>query len=199
MLRYKSNKQIFIMAALVILLCFVCLTGATLALFTSDPNDGTIGVITTSGDVEVDIVDITGESLQNRALEFMTTSGEEALFQPGACFVTQGFKIKNNGNITINFHLYVGKDDIVDINNQPVDISEFNEAFEVLITKDPTKPMEADPLGIFFEDLEGGKTTEEIYYLVVKMKETADNRFQNKYYDGIGVTVYAVQGNVDIS
>ena len=74
MFRYKSHKQAFIMTALVILLCLVCLTGATLALFTSDPNDGTIGIITTSGDVEIDIVDTSGATLQNRALDFITAS-----------------------------------------------------------------------------------------------------------------------------
>ena len=74
MFRYKSHKQAFIMTALVILLCLVCLTGATLALFTSDPNDGTIGIITTSGDVEIDIVDTSGATLQNKALDFITAS-----------------------------------------------------------------------------------------------------------------------------
>ena len=33
MFRYRSNKQAFIIAVLVILLCLVSLTGATLALF----------------------------------------------------------------------------------------------------------------------------------------------------------------------
>ena len=42
MFRYKSNKQAIIIAALIILLCFVCLTGSTLALFTNDPEKGTI-------------------------------------------------------------------------------------------------------------------------------------------------------------
>lgn len=49
MFRYKSHKQAFIMTALVILLCLVSLVGATLALFTSDPNDGTIRRDNTSG------------------------------------------------------------------------------------------------------------------------------------------------------
>ena len=90
MIRYKTNKRSFLIAALVILLCLSCLTGATLALFTSDPNDGTIGIVTTSGDVEVDIVDTAGVSLRDRALAFMTTSGavdsETVLFEPGAMF-----------------------------------------------------------------------------------------------------------------
>ena len=54
MFRYKTNKKMLIIAAAVILLCFVCLSGATLALF-SQTLDGTIGIITTAGDIEVDI------------------------------------------------------------------------------------------------------------------------------------------------
>jgi hypothetical protein len=201
MFRKKSNKQLVVVAALIILLCLVCLVGSTFAIFTNDLKSGTIGVITTAGYIKVDMVDPydTDKSLAGEVLQFQTTqTSPNPYFEPGACLITQGFKIKNKGDIDVNFHLYVGKDNIVDIKGEPVDIDEFNEAFEVLITSDPTNPMEADPLGVFFEDLKGGAVTDDIYYLVVKMKETADNRFQNKYYDGIGVTVYAVQGNVDI-
>ena len=104
---------------MVILLCLVCLTGATYALFTSDLNDGTIGIVTTSGDVEIDIVDTSGVTLQNKALLFMTTSGaadsNDILFEPGATFYTQGFKIKNTGDIPVNFSLSVSKDDKIDM------------------------------------------------------------------------------------
>ena len=139
MLRFKSNKQSFIIAALIILLCLVCLTGATLALFTSDPKDGTIGIITTTGSVKVDIVDAdTGESLDGKALEFFTNStSDEIFFEPGATFITQGFKIVNKGNIPINYNLHMGDNDIVDINGRPVDIDEFNSAFEIFISTDP--------------------------------------------------------------
>ena len=56
MIRCKSYKQALVIAALVILLCLVCLSGATYALFTNDPSDGTIGIVTTSGKVDVDII-----------------------------------------------------------------------------------------------------------------------------------------------
>ena len=205
MFRYKSHKQAFIMTALVILLCLVCLTGATLALFTSDQNDGTIGIITTSGDVEVDIVDTSGASLVNEALMFMTTSGtavdsESVRFEPGATFYTQGFKIKNTGNIPIKFRLSIGKDDIVDVNGTPVPIETFNKTFDIWISTDPTDPMAAEPLRPFIGslDVEESKSTSDTYYLIIRMKESVGNEFQGKTYKGIGVTVYAVQGNVDI-
>lgn len=195
MFRYKSHKQAFIMTALVILLCLACLTGATLALFTSDLNDGTIGIITTSGDVEIDIVDTAGVTLQDRALAFMTTSGatssENVLFEPGSVFYTQGFKITNKGNIPVNFSLSVSKDD-------RIDMEEFDKAFELWIVKEGDDFSTAERLTEFkVNGLAAGKSSE-TYFLFIKMKETVGNEFQGKTYTGIGVTVYAVQGNAKL-
>ena len=196
MFRYKSHKQAFIMTALVILLCLVCLTGATLALFTSDPNDGTIGIITTSGDVEIDIVDTSGATLQNRALEFITASGTptdsgNVLFEPGATFRTQGFQVKNTGDIPVNFRLSVSKDD-------KIDMEEFDKAFEIWIVRENDEDFKnAERITNFKGRLEVGESSEK-YCLVIKMKETVGNEFQGKTYSGIGVTVYAVQGNATI-
>lgn len=196
MIRYKTNKQAFIIAALVILLCLVCLTGATLALFTSDPNDGTIGIVTTSGDVEIDIVDTSGVTLQNRALAFMTTSGatdsENVLFEPGATFYTQGFKIKNTGDILVNFSLSVSKDD-------KIDMEEFAKAFELWIVKEGDDFSNAEKLTEFkVNGLAAGESSD-TYYLFIRMKESVGNEFQGKTYSGIGVTVYAVQGNAKLN
>ena len=196
MIRYKTNKQAFIIAALVILLCLVCLTGATLALFTSDPNDGTIGIVTTSGDVEIDIVDTSGVTLQNRALAFMTTSGatdsDDVLFEPGATFYTQGFKIKNTGDIPVNFSLSVSKDD-------KIDMEEFAKAFELWIVKEGDDFSNAEKLTEFkVNGLAAGESSD-TYYLFIRMKESVGNEFQGKTYSGIGVTVYAVQGNAKLN
>ena len=195
MFRYKTTKQAFVIAALVILLCLVCLTGATLALFTSDPNDGTIGIITTAGDVKVDIVDLSGVTLQDKALSFMTTAGatdsENILFEPGATFYTQGFKVENQGDIPVNFSLSVSKDD-------DIDMEEFHKAFDLwIVKKDDPNFANAEPLTAFKGRLEVGKSSA-TYCLCIKMKESVGNEFQGKSYTGIGVTVYAVQGNVDI-
>ena len=192
MTRYKTKTQAFIIAALVILLCLVCLTGATLALFTSDPNDGTIGIVTTSGNVEVDIVDVSGTTLQGKALSFMTTSGmtddKNVYFEPGATFYTQGFKIKNTGDVLVNFSLSVSKD-------EKINMEEFDKAFELWIVKEGMDFATAKKLTEFkVSGLAPGESSE-TYYLFIRMKETVGNEFQGKTYTGIGVTVYAVQGN----
>lgn len=196
MFLYKPHKQAFVKTALAILLCLVCLTGATLALFTSDPNDGTIGIITTSGDVEINIVDTSGVTLQNRALTFMTTFGatdsEDVLFEPGATFYTQGFKIKNTGDIPVNFSLSVSKDD-------KIDMEAFEKAFELWIVKEGDDLSSAEKITEFkVNGLAAGESSD-TYYLFIKMKESVGNEFQGKTYMGIGVTVYAVQGNAQLN
>ena len=149
MLRYKSNKQAIIIAALIILLCFVCLTGSTLALFTNDPEKGTIGVITTSGRVDVGIVDTASnpDSLEGKVLQFITTSTQQNVeFEPGAVFYTQGFKVINNGNIPIKFHLYISED-------EEEDMKAFHEAFDIWITTDPFNNAPAVKLDEFYGEL----------------------------------------------
>ena len=196
MFRYKSNKQSLIIAALVILLCLTCLTGATLAIFTNDLDDGTIGVVATSGNIEIDIVDELGNSLKNQALTFKTTSTAtddgEILFEPGAVFYTEGFEVANKGDIPVNFRISVSKD-------ANIDMEAFDKAFEVWIVRDGDDFSSAEKLTEFEVDgLEADKNSE-TYYLFIKMKETADNTFQGKIYTGIGITVYAVQGNVELN
>lgn len=188
----NRNYSAFIMAGLVILLCLISLTGATLALFTSNPDDGKIGVIATTGNVRVDIVDSkTEESLVGETLLFQSADGEDGiLFEPGATFYTQGFKAKNVGDIPINFRMYISEDENLNMN-------EFIEAFDFYITTNPDNPTDATKILNFNGGLEVGESSD-TYYLVIKMKETATNGFQNRSYKGIGITVCAVQGNVSL-
>jgi len=189
MFRYRSYKQALIMTAMVIFLCLVCLSGATLALFTSNPSDGTIGIVTTTGSVKVNIVDaVSGESLVGESLRF---NEEDVWFEPGVTFYTQGFQIRNDGAIPINFRLSISKDD-------GINMDAFNKAFDVWISTDPTNLGNGVPLADFTGNLAVGAGSVDTYYLFVKMKENAGNEFQAGYYKGIGVTVYAVQGNVQI-
>jgi len=189
MSRYKPNKKTFIIAAMVILLCLVSITGATFALFTSTTEDGKIGINTTSGSLKVDIIDASDNpsSLVGDVLDFITTSDkQEILFEPGAMYYTEGFRVKNNGSIPMNFILYISEDESVS--------EDFSEAFEVWLTNDPTDKTNMVKLQEFDGRLEVGQTSD-IYYLVFRMKETAGNEFQDRAFTGVGITVCAVQGN----
>ena len=189
MFRYKPTKSTLIIAAMVILLCLVSITGATYALFTASTGDGTIGTNATSGDLEVDIVDASDNpsSLVGDVLRFVTTSNkQEILFEPGSVYYTEGFRVTNTGNIPMNFFMYISED------RQEGD--GFTEAFEVFLTKDPSGRSDMIKIKDFTQYLEAGQSSD-VYHLVFRMKTTAGNTFQNKTFTGVGITVYAVQGN----
>ena len=191
MSRYKVINRKFIIAAMTILLCLISITGATLALFTSDVKDGTIGINATAGNVKVDIVDAQDKqtSLVGKELDFLSASPDgKVLFEPGATYCTEGFRVKNIGDIPINYILYVSEDDTIS--------EDFNDAFEAWITNDLSDLRTAIKLTEYTGEL-APDACSDVYYLVFRMKETAGNEYQDRTFTGVGVTVCAVQGNAD--
>lgn len=201
MFRCKSNKQAVIIAALIIMLCLVSLIGATFALFTGRTDDGAVGVITTAGYIDVDIVDTSADnnSLVGSYLKFQTSSNQkEILFEPGATYYTQGFKVENKGNISIQFRLSVS-DSIKTDEDVKISMEEFNEYFEMWISTSPNSMDNATKTTEFVGNLGAESLSTDTYYLFIRMREDVGNAFKGKEYSGIGVTVYATQSNVDVS
>ena len=192
MFRYKLDKKTIIIAAMVILLCLVSITGATFALFTSGVEDGTVGINTTSGNLKLDIISDDPDnptSLVGDVLNFIPKDGEsEILFEPGATYRTQGFRVKNNGNVLLNYILYLSNDDSVSDN--------FFDVFDVWITTDVSSLENGIPPQDFDGRLGVGEISD-VYYLVFQMKPSAGNEHQKQLFNGVGITVYATQGNVD--
>jgi len=77
---------------------------------------------------------------------------------------------------------------------------QFEKAFDIGITTDPTNPSGTAPTDEFVGrlDVDMNVISDKTYFLVIKMKETAGNEFQGAEYDGIGITVYAVQANASL-
>ena len=186
---HRSLKSTYLITAVVIILCLFAITGATFALFTSG-DDGKIGINATSGDLEVGIIDATEnpQSLVGKALNFETKDGV-VLFEPGAVYHTEGFRVSNLGDIPMNYIVYISKDKDV--------TADFSAAFEVWITTNPATREMDEKLQEFEGSLAPEKSSE-IYYLVFRMKETAGNEFQDRTFTGVGITVCAVQGNAYI-
>ena len=155
-------------------------------MFTSG-DDGKIGINATSGDLEVGIIDATEnpQSLVGKALNFETKDGV-VLFEPGAVYHTEGFRVSNLGDIPMNYIVYISKDKDV--------TADFSAAFEVWITTNPATREMDEKLQEFEGSLAPEKSSE-IYYLVFRMKETAGNEFQDRTFTGVGITVCAVQGD----
>ena len=188
---HKKRTATIVILICSLLICTSTIAGLTYALFTSDDEDGKIGINVTTGKVQVDIVDTENNSLIGDVLDFVVKEEKEDIyFEPGSVYYTEGFEVKNIGTVPVNFHVYISED-------EDVNIKKFAEAFELWITTDPKNQESAEKLTEFTGRLEIGEMSK-TYYLVIRMKESAGNEFQNKTYTGIGVTVYAVQGNADI-
>ena len=197
MFRYRNKEKTILIAVIIILLCLVSIVGVTLALFTSDIDDGTIGINATAGKLKLDIVDDDDpeRSLVGKFLHFVTPDGEEleVLFEPGAFYYTEGFRVVNDGNVNMKYIVYISADELMTTTN-------FGEAFDVWITDvkptDRQVPENIAELQKFEGELVGGEISG-TYYLVIRMKEDIGNKFNKHttYTAGIGITVCAVQGN----
>ena len=189
MFRYKSYRRSITIAGTIILLCLVSIVGVTLALFTNNVDDGTIGVNATTGRVDVDIVDPNGKSIVNEYLSFENvTPGEALVVEPGATYYTKGFQIENEGTIPVNFRLFIST-------ASDAEQQRLAEAFDFYITTDPSDPSCDVTIRSFVREQLEPKTCSETFYLVLRMKDSLGEDFEDQVY-GIGITVYAIQGNV---
>ena len=139
----RRKKTTIIILIIIILLLLTTIVGLTYALFTSGGDDGKIGVNVTSGECKIDIVDAEDKSLVGDVLDFVTEEKKDKIyFEPGATYYTEGFEVKNIGNIPVNFRVFISEDEINDR-------YEFQEAFELWITKDPSNLEGAEKLTEF--------------------------------------------------
>lgn len=189
----SQQRKAIALVLLAMVLCIAMASATTFALFTSNINDGKIGINATSGTVDVDIINESGTSILTESLKFLTADGRDQdsiYFEPGCTIMTEGFKVVNKGSVAANIRAYISVD-------ADFDMLAFESGFEVWITDSPDNLNYAQRLVSFKDSLAAGATSD-TYYLVIRMKETAGNTFQNEVFSGIGITVYAVQGNVEI-
>lgn len=173
----------------VIVVCVAAIGVLTWALFrVGAGDDGKIGTNVTSGKVKIDIEDTDGNSLIGDAFEFVTPDGSESvIFAPGYTYHTEGFRVRNEGNLEIKYRVSVSED-------ESINSTAFAEAFDVYITKDPNNLDTAEKLTTFAGSLNVNATSD-VYYLVVAMKDNASDEFQDRTFTGIGITVHATQVN----
>jgi len=153
---------------------------------TYEDGTGDTGVNVTTGKIEVDITDVDGASVVGKKLDF---AGEDEntiiLFQPGDTYYTEGFKIKNNGNVKMAYKMFVSRQD-------DMDMLKFSEAFDFYVTTDPENLENAVRMLEFSGVLDVGQSSE-TFYIVVSMNEEAGNEFMDLTFSGIGITVNATQ------
>ena len=196
----KSTKRALLTSVLALLMCVTMLVGATFAWFTDTASTGVNKIV--SGNLKVDIIGANSDSHIEK-LDFTKATGAEGenlLWEPGCRYLTEGFRIANNGNLALKWKAEINKDNITDGKVEGSTIAKDGKSlldvidFYVVTSTDEN----ADAVAIenFTGNLAKGAKSG-VYYIKGVMKTTAGNDYQDLTLDGITITVYATQDTVE--
>ena len=192
----KATKRALLTSVMALVMCVVMLVGTTFAWFTDTASTGVNKIV--SGNLKVDIVDKEGNNHLD-TLNFTKAAGapdgEQLLWEPGCRYVTEGFKIKNAGNLALKWKAEINKEDA---KTKVVAGSNGKENMNLLDVIDfyIVKGTEENAPAVAIENFTGtlsAKATSEVYYIKGVMQTTAGNDYQDLTLDGITITVYATQ------
>ena len=192
----KATKRALLTSVMALVMCVVMLVGTTFAWFTDTASTGVNRIV--AGNLKVDIVDAdnTNTSLDKGTLKFIQAVNEsevrlveDVLWEPGATFFTQGFKIANNGNLALKYKVVVsgitGDTGLLKVMKFDVVSAMTKTGSEVNFD---TTPGQLLPSTTGTPNVSGAT-----YYLRGHMDENAGNEYKNMTLTGISVTVYATQ------
>ena len=153
-----------------------------------------------AGNLKVDIVGATtGNHIDSLSFQNKDNSSS-ILWEPGVTFHTEGFRIKNDGNLALKWKMVVNKDSastgVVEGSNGKAGMNLLDVIdFSVVSSKDENAPA------VKIDEFVGHTAAETIdsvtYYIKGTMKTTAGNDYQNLTLNGITITVYATQDTVE--
>ena len=185
----KAVRSALGMSVLSIALCAAMLIGTTFAWFTDTASTAVNKI--QAGTLKVGIVGKEG-SLDGKTLSFKNKNGKtDILWEPGATFNLDPFKIVNNGNLALKYKVVISG-----INGS----SKLLEAIEFKVKVGEKAPVAlADLDGILLPEgkspVTDSEKVQESDFITISghMKETAGNEYQGLSIDGVAITVYATQ------
>ena len=200
-MKLKSKKSALLLSFTSLLLCFAMLAGSTFAWFTDTATTGVNKIV--AGNLKVDIVDATNttDSLtaEGKELKFQNKEGNNnILWEPGVTFLTQGFKIKNGGNLALKWKMAVNKENVENgkVGSEAAPSKSLLDVIDFSVVTSQAKDAEAVAIEDFVGELkEQNAVSADTYYIKAHMQETAGNDYQDLTLDGITITVYATQLN----
>ena len=177
----KSTKRALLGSVMAMVLCLAMLVGATFAWFTDTASTGVNKI--QAGNLDVQLVDENGNSLEGKTLEFKKAAnaaeGEAVLWEPGCTYELPAVYVKNNGKLALKYKVA-----ITGINGS----AKLNDVIDWTIN-------DAD-INLTEMQLKAG---EEGAAFTIKghMQESAGNDYMNESIDGIAITVVATQNTVE--
>ena len=188
----KATKRALLTSITALAMCVVMLVGTTFAWFT-DTATANVNKIQ-AGNLDVDIVDASGNSLEGQTLYFRDkNNGTNILWEPGATFNLDTFKIVNKGNLAIKYEITV---------NGVTGSNKLLKAIDFTVTKNGTSVDLANLKGVLLptgKTAAAGEEVGETAAIVISgtMKTSAGNEYKNLTLDGISITVKAMQASYE--
>ena len=186
----KATKRALLTSVMALVMCVVMLVGTTFAWFTDTASTAVNKI--QAGNLKVDIVDKEDKSLDGKTLSFTNKQGSsDILWEPGATFNLDSFKIVNKGNLAFKYKVVISG---VDGNAKLLKAIDFSVKIG-----DAEKVALADWDGILLPEGKTATTDNEavgatdLITISGTMKKEAGNEYQGLSIDGIGITVYATQ------
>ncbi len=185
----KSLKRALLSSAFSLIICVAMLIGTTFAWFTDTASTAVNKI--QAGNLKVDIVDQNGNSLNGKSLSFRDVNNKtDILWEPGAKFNLDSFKIVNKGNLALKYKVIIsginGSAKLLEAINFTVKIGDTAEAaladWEGVLLPDGAAAADTMPV----------KETK-LITISGKMREDAGNEYQGLSIGGIGITVLATQ------
>ena len=198
----KATKRALLTSVMALVMCIVMLVGTTFAWFTDTASTNVNKIV--AGNLKVDIVDENGNTLveKNKELKFANlnevTKGEDILWEPGCRYVTEGFRIANNGNLALKWKAEINKGGAVDGKAAPTakDGKSLLDVIDFYVVTSTAENAEAVAIENFTGNLAKGEKSS-VYYIKGVMQTTAGNDYQDLTLEGITITVYATQDTVE--
>ena len=192
---HRQTKRALLTSVMALVMCVVMLLGTTFAWFT-DTATANVNTIK-SGNLEVvlQVKDNNGDWItSNRALTWVKNaagSGQELLWEPGASYNLEEFRILNNGNLNLKYKVIIsgatGDTMLLDVIDFSGKITDENNA----VTDLPSVSMNSTTPVILDRALAAGKA--DTITLNGTMQTSANNTYMSKKVDNITIDVYATQ------
>ena len=195
MKRKKTTRRALVSSIISLLMCMAMLIGTTFAWFTDTASTAVNRI--QSGTLKVKLVDETGNELRT-ALKWEKAEGhedEEVLWEPGATYNLQKFRVLNDGNLALKYKVIISGIQSGD--------AELLNALDFTFTENKTVingETEIPTQEAYDMDAEHHLKAEEKSGLITisaQMKKEARNEYQNKSIEGITITVVATQDTVE--
>ena len=195
----KATKRALLTSIMALVMCVVMLVGTTFAWFTDTASTAVNKIV--AGNLDVDIVDENGDSLDGGTLRFVNKENQSnILWEPGVTFHTEGFRIKNAGNLALKWKIAINKDSastgVVEGSNGKQGMN-LLDVIDFSVVSSKAKDAEAVKIDEFVGHTDANTVDSTTYYIKGTMQTSAGNDYQDLTLEGITITVYATQDTVE--